>query len=455
MYMSPKQFPIARALATAAVALTALCGTAGTQAFADDACVAQPALMQNPIPMPDPAKFPDNPSNCDFHQWTWQMFLWLMEPVNGAPRFESFADPKSLDPGRTAGPSAGALLPGLALTGDKAMDIYLQAGPDGILVDQNGRIVYYSMYIDKVFSDFFKENDLTTSQNMLKLDPNTPFPEGTLSLKAAWKIVGPNDKTDGFYTKKAVVNLLTKKGGKFVIDPTKTEEVKVAMVGFHIAGTVAHHAEMIWSTFEHDLNAPDVANYPNVTPDQVVSDKDWTFYKAGTPFKGCNVNPAGSPEQTLDVATQKMSPVTQACRLYAYGSGPDKASNAANIQSLNASVIAGINDGKIAADKLWTNYFELGSTWFDTNAGKPIQPNCNFQPGEDRCGVVVTGSTHLSNTTIETFTQAQSSIDSCFSCHHTTQRFPPAANLNPLPGKDANISHIFNNLYFSLQQQGK
>ncbi|PWC39957.1 hypothetical protein TSO352_04485 [Azospirillum sp. TSO35-2] len=355
-----------------------------------------------------------------------------------------------MTPTASTGVTPGALLPGLKLTDSKAINEYLQAGPDGILVDQNGRIVYYSMYINDVFSGFFARNNLTSAANILALDPNTPFPPGTLSLKAAWKIVGAGDNPAGFYSRKAKINPLVKKDGKFVIDPSRTEEVTVALVGFHIAGTVANHAEMIWASFEHNDNAPDVANLSGVQPADVVSERNWTFYKAKTPFKDCNVNPAGSPTQTLDEATQRMSPVTQVCRLYPYGSGPDKQANADNIKSLNASVQS--QDAGV-----WKNYFELGSTWFNTNksdgGGEPLQPNCNFQPGSLRCGVVITGSTHLSNSVIETFTQSQSTMDSCFSCHHTLQRFPADPSQNPLPGKDANISHIFNNLYFRLQQK--
>ena len=409
-------------------------------------CLAVPAWFpHSQTKRPDSAQFPANPSNCDFHQWAWQTFLWLTQPAaNGEPRFLSFAGPESLRPAGTD--KAARMMPGLELALSKSLDEYLQAGPDGILVDQNGRIVYYSIYIDDVFSKFTIDNKLNTVAGLRGFDPNGVFPIDTLSLKAAWKIVGPNDNMSGYYTRKATINPLIKKGTDFYIDPSRTEDVTVALVGFHIAGTVAHHAEMIWASFENVANAPDVASLSAVTPDTVISDKDWTFYKAKTPFSACNVNPAGSGTQTLDEKTQKMSPVTQVCRLYPYGSGADKQSNAANIVSINADVQKNLSD-------VWKNYFEVGAIWFDTGAGKPLQPNCAFQPGSLRCGVTVTGSTHLSNATIETFTQGQSVLDNCFACHNTVQRFPPKADLDPLPGKNVAISHILNNLYFWLQQQ--
>lgn len=412
-------------------------------------CLADPAWFpHSQTKPPDSAQFPANPNNCDFHQWSWQMFLWLTQAdASGQPRFLAFAGPESLRPGTPA--KVTTLMPGLELTSSKSLDAYLQAGPDGILVDQNGRIVYYSIYIDDVFSKFVTDNKLNTIAGLRGFDPNVAFPVGTLSLKAAWKVVGPNEQLSGYFTRKATINPLVKKGNDFYIDPSRTEDVTVALVGFHIAGTVAHHAEMIWASFENVANAPDLAvSLSNVTPDTIVSDKDWTFYKAKTPFSGCNVNPAGSGTQTLDEKTQQMSPVTQVCRLYPYGSGADKASNAANIQSINA-------DTQKRLDDVWKNYFEIGAIWFDTGAGKPLQPECSFQPGSLQCGVVVTGSTHLSNATIETFTQSQSVLDNCFACHNTVQRFAPKPDLDPLPGKNVAISHVLNNLYFWLEQQAK
>lgn len=411
-----------------------------------DGCVADPAWFPHAQTRePDSAQFPADPTNCDFHRWSWQMFLWLTQadPATGKLRFETFADPASLDP---ALPHDGTLLPALDLKGFRPLGTYLQAGTDGILVDQNGRIVYYTLYLNDVFAKFIKDNHLDTVENIRKFAPDKPFGMDTLELKAAWKVLGKGDDPARFYTRKASIHPLVKKGGGYAVDRTKIEEVTVALVGFHIGGIVAHHDEMIWATFEHADNAPDVASLPTVKPDTVISTRNWSFYKAGTPFKDCNVNPAGSGTQTLDEKTQVMAPVTQACRLYPFGSGADKQANADNIKSIDASAESQV-------DGVWKNYFEVGAIWFDTGAGKDLQPNCTFQPGALQCGVVITGSTHLSNATIETFTQSQSTLDNCFACHQTMQRFPPKKSLAPLPGMDIDISHILVNLYFDLQQQ--
>ncbi len=52
------------------------------------------------------------------------------------------------------------------------------------------------------------------------------------------------------------------------------------------------------------------------------------------------------------------------------------------------------------------------------------------------------GSTRLSNSTIETFTQNQRSANECFSCHNTTAVTDTPEKTAPLAGKNINTSHI-------------
>lgn len=114
------------------------------------------------------------------------------------------------------------------------------------------------------------------------MNPNTEFPitgtKGALELKASWKVVAEGEDTSGMFTMTTNVAKLVNRGGKIAIDPSQTETLKVALVGFHIGGVVKGHPEMIWATFEHKDNAPDVA--AGTTPETVVSDKDFTFFRA-------------------------------------------------------------------------------------------------------------------------------------------------------------------------------
>ncbi|UTH75174.1 hypothetical protein [Chromobacterium sp. IIBBL 290-4] len=405
---------------------------------------------------PDSAQFAADPGNCAFHQWSWQMFLWLTQPVpdtahqgQSLPRFLTFPNPSILRHESTA----DSFLPALNLKDDRPLDEYLQAGPDGMLIDQNGRLVYYSMYLNDVFAQFVKEQGLNNAESIRNFSPDKNYPVGTLTLKAAWKVLSSeeqklNQASGKFYTRTALVHPLKKRGRGFAIDRSRSEAVVLALVGLHVVGVTQHHEEMIWASFEHVDNAPDVDAGAIPSPQTPVSDRDWTFYKKNTPLTECNLNLASSGKLKLDEASQTFSPVTQACRMYPYGSGPDKqAVNAANIKTLNAA----------ASEKLeapWNHYFEVGAIWFDTQNGKSLQANCDFQPGANQCDVLLAGSTRLSNAAIETFTQSQSSLNNCFACHQTMPRYGSPGQQS-LPGKNINISHIMNNLYFDLQSSKK
>lgn len=426
--------------------VAALCAATSLPAAAQTTTAACTApsnwFPHSQTPEQNSAGFPADPSNCDFHQWSWNAFLWLTQDVKGEPRFETMSPtgietlPGVLDP--LIGRSAKA----------RTLELVNQAGPDGIMIDQQGRPIYYSIHSDSTFGDFITQNGLQDPAKLRAFNPNTPFPVGSLTLKAAWKVVAPGEDVSNFYTRQAQIALLTTQNGKIVVSD-KTQTARVALVGFHIAGTVANHPEMIWATFEQLQNAPDLPKPMNAMgPYDVVSNKDWLFYKANTQFQYCNVNAAGAGSLKLDEATQTLSPVTQVCRMIPYGGGKD--TNVANIKSLNASVHAQLTG-------VWNNYFEVGAIWFIAN--NALKPNCTFQPGNLECRAdtdtpILTGSTQLSNTTIETFTQSQTAQDNCFACHNTVQVFPPSnAKLQPLPGLDVNISHVLINEYFGAQSK--
>lgn len=410
---------------------------------------------------PDHAKFPTGNSvtNCDFHQWSWQMFLWLTQTDEQTqePRFLSYQSPDALLPegAESSGIlTAKALLPRMAKSNEvHSLDEIAQAGSDAILVGLNGRAIYYSQYINQTFVDFVKENNLNKPESVRKFNPDTSFPVGTIELKASWKIVQENESADGFFIKKDHVYKLKNKNGQIQLDLSAApQEVTLALVGLHIGGVVEGHPEMIWATFEHKNNAPNVK--PGIQPSEVVSDENFTFYEAGTKYKNCNVNAIG--RQTLDEATQTISPVTQICRLYQYGNAPNSpsgmsqsiAKNDANIETLNASVIPELKDS------VWDNYAEVGAIWFLAENG--LKPNMSLdqylgnvaEGSKER--IDLTGSFKLSNSTIETFTQTQSTKDNCFRCHNTQQQIKEG--YDSLPGMNLNISHTFVNLYFRTQK---
>jgi len=433
----------------AAFAVMAFAAALSVPARTQPACTANANWFPHArTPEPDSINFPKGltptVTNCSFHKWSWNAFLWLTQDVKGEPRFEHFtatgieAAPGVLDPliGRSSK--------------SRALDLVEQAGPNGIMVDLQGRPIYYSIHSDATFGDFIKKNDLLDPAKLRAFDPNASFPSGSMTLKAAWKVVAPGENVSTFYTRQAQIALLTVKNGKIVLSD-KTRTARVALVGFHVAGAVKGHPEMIWATFEHRNNAPDLRKPLNdMKPDDVVSDKNWTFYRAGTVFKNCNVNSAGAGALKLDEAKQTLSPVTQACRIFPFGGG--NAMNVANIKALNASVLSQLKG-------VWNNYFEVGAIWF--SAADALKPNCTFQTGSSlECPAtpgtpILTGSTQVSNTTVETFTQSQSAQDNCFACHNTVQVTSQNTQVPSLPGLNVDISHVLLDEYFKAAAKQK
>ncbi len=403
---------------------------------------------------PEPNNHAQFQSNCDFHQWSWQTFLWLTQKTkpNNRPRFESMIRPAALfsnNPGNSPPPLSQIKADrGLALTPrtkkhDTPASLHEvnQAGSRGLLIDQNGRSVYYSKYVNKRFYKFVRKKGYYKPQRFYQAPKNENFPVGTIELKASWKVIEDGERHDNLYTRKAKIKRLANRNGHVVIT-NKTEEVTVGLVGLHVVGVVKNHPEFIWATFEHVDNAPDLpANLKPLTEhlNKVVSQRDWTFYQAGTTVKNSNANNA-SLVSLEDPQAQTLSPITQVFRQFPHGGGSSQ--NVQNIKSLNQSV-----HEQLGNNSIWRHYELVGAIWFNPNKGTLI-PNSTLQ---DR----ITGSTELSNSTIETFTQGAKFQNNCFWCHNTKMKYPPASNsgVKPLPGKNLNLSHLLVNNYFRSAQR--
>ena len=375
------------------------------------------------VPEPDPFAFKSS-SNLEFHEISWQYFLWLTEAVKGGKlRFETMYSDKEIDP--SVDPNSENVA-SLAVKSTKNMVLggINQATSDGILVDQDGRAVYTTIMINDVYRDFVIKNKLYDPESLRKFPDTTNFPIGAFSLKAAWKVVADGENTSNYYTTEAQIQKLGYSGKKIVLT-NQLETVKVALVGFHIAVVVKGHPEMIWATFEHQNNAP--YTVADQTPTDIVSEEGYTFYKKSTRAQDCN-DPA-SPILKLDTVTQTLSPVTQVFRQYRLGGG--RSANQNNIDRLNAQMHA-----EMSPNSVWRNYFEVGAIWFVQTDS--LLPNSSYNSSNS----LLTGSKVLSNSVIETFTQADTDVNQCFGCHNTMPLATVPANALIVPGKNVLTSHV-------------
>lgn len=415
----------------------------GSTVSADAQCTAPASWFPHETPRDIDFGAPGSP--CEFHQWAWDAFLWLTQPT-GPGRIQLLDLPTDRDlfaPEEKGPPSLDkAQLQLLARqplvlsprvtkrAGTTSLGGIQQAGSRGILVDQDGRAVYYASHVNDAFYQFVRTNRLYLREEYLRWPDAVGFPVRSMELKSSWKIVDDDTNTDGYFSTTALIHpLVCADGGDncvgkdVQVDTSVVQEAKVVLVGLHVVGVVEDHPEFIWSTFEHIDNAPNLNGKEPTSPDPV-SNRDFAFYAAATAAKDCNQSNKDSVR--LDVATQTLSPHTHAFRDFAFGGGDS--ADEADIKGLNDSV-----HSQLAADSVWKNYRLVGSVWFPSNSLAPGLTGPKIQR-------LVQGSKRVSNSTIETFTQALSGNpkreQNCFACHDT------AADANLPRAKNLNLSHI-------------
>ncbi|MDI5986448.1 hypothetical protein QLQ85_16775 [Halomonas sp. M4R5S39] len=439
-------------------------GLAANDASASSECTAPNDWFSSRFPhtpFPDGNQFPDvsKVSNCDFHQWAYQMFLWLSRPASdaqGAPlNFQTLASPKALFPKDGHSPKDKAY-PGRGE--DEQPDIHVrvaksqntadhvdifQAGPGaGVLVDQGGNVVYYTGLLNREFWDFVKEKRLYDLSALTSVSPMLDFPVNSLELKLSWRIaaiLGDDGQpqqvfipsaSDYFHTEEQTVPVVKVVDGK-ITDNTKQKQemrVQLALIGMHVVGVVKDHPEFIWATFEHQANAPDCSAVPSggASP---VGDLAWSLYTPESPLAVQNQFDVNNPLTAVSV-----------CRQVPFGGGDPQ--NIDNIKSLNASVASQLGDS------VWANYQLVGAQW-TTGSGAIPGPN-GFLPLDAEAQSQFRGSHNLANTTMETFTQDAN----CFACHNAGVHTVTVDDSGQIvPAKHLNLSHFIVNYQAWLQAQ--
>jgi hypothetical protein len=314
-------------VALAVVALGAV--PRSMEAAAEEDCAA-PKEWFPKTPKPTNEK-PNPDEDCDFYKWAWQSFLYLTQPEpdgDSRPRFLTFQTPADLFPPASTprfvrnvaknGKAVLSLTPRLAKEPEAVgSNEFLQADSKGVLVDQNGRVVYYAQHINEDFIKFVDDNHFRNVANIFRARADLEFPKGSLELKSSWKILGPNDDKSKFFTTSAVVSVLTLKNGVPTIDAHQTRPETVALVGLHVVGVVDGHPEFIWATFEHNDNAPNLTPGDPATGNQPVDNtKDYTFYPKGTAAAECNKKRILKFKSQQD---QTFEPSVPICRVFPFG----------------------------------------------------------------------------------------------------------------------------------------
>jgi hypothetical protein len=377
--------------------------------------------------------------DCNFQQWSWEAFVWATAiGPDGRARFTTFGNVDELGKKAVAakGPKPLGLKPrDLKPRGTRQLgsgDEPQQAG-GGIVVDQNGQIIWYSTHMNPAYFQFVQTNG---GAGYAKASATLNFPVGAAVFKASWRVVQDGEDTSKSYTEKTSVPILVNNPcGSIMVDPAgKTRQVTVALVGLHVVGVTENHPEFLWASFEHEHNAPDLP--PGMAPNSPnpVSQESFPFYAANTPANACN--PQCVNLQVTDPVKQTVGPVTNVFRQFGQG-GPIPPQRGEDIKNVNVAArqeMATMAKLKPPQPKetVWSNYKLIGTLWL-------AQPG-TLQPGIGQLEVCGVGSVNLANSTLETYFQGPQNnfngnkVSNCFMCHNTGGFGAPAA-------KNINLSH--------------
>ena len=364
--------------------------------------------------------------NCDFHQWSWQKFLWLTNETNGRPFFlDSLIQVTShgikLEEGK------GVILTDTAQASSKTDILRTPSDPS--------TTVYYAIFMDDLLYNTMLKYAPIAQKDPSAIDSVT-FPIGALELKTSWIDVNALEDTASYFITDGEIN---------------GEKARVALLAMHVVGIVENHPEFIWATFEHNDLAP-AYDWSLATPTSdapVTSTVDYLFFSAGANSTVKNIT-SGNGIYTdvfsvykYGVPVQKIQEGSFDVQVFMETS-QDGSQNFNNIRTINESV-------KSQLSGIWNEYFYNGSIWIDTEGYEGIDAQAflldslgHNLSNSDTSGFT-RGSVAAYNITMETYVQVGfnptsihgqtvGDLVNCLSCHSAQK----GDNFSPLY-----ISHVF------------
>lgn len=339
-----------------------------------------------------------------------------------------------------------------------------------VQLTQAGSLIYYGIAVNDVYAYYVTQINptvtnntsaplptdqaqLTSIQNFATtkghtlLDPNSL----AMEIKTAWVDASTLSNAKDYITMSAVVPTYNKTNNGALWTQNGTKTITAALIGIHVVGSVAGHPEMVWSTFEHTGNTPNVSyafdNPSGVSQtqpaDPVSGTTHWLFCGATSPPSNgttAEFTPNAQAQSTTPSVVKAVNGTTSVkgtsvLRLSPWGAPGNQTPNplVLSVAASNTQIISLNNDihSQMNAADVRNNYLFLGATWTE-NGGAP---STNFN-GANATGIVV-GTSHLANSTLETFTQSKTFVSGafpgpgCLSCHRTNT---------------AAVSHIFNSM---------
>jgi hypothetical protein len=335
----------------------------------------------------------------------------------------------------------------------------------GVLLTQGNSLVYYLVMVNDVYAYFrtgisdgqinagsfpFNGSGMQSIKAFAAAN-NKSFPDSNamaIEIKSSWVLASSLPDPADYFTITAAVPHYNKTTTQWTPVPNVMDTVQLAMIGMHVVGNVQAHPEMIWSTFVHTGVAPD-STYTYLstassgsTTVTANTNGTWLLCASGAPppYNQLRMTYDGATGNIVATSGNTIGP-SNFITMKPWGAGADVGPSSidGSPQNSNAEIISMNNSvlNALIAGDLRKNYIFRGATW--TIGGNPPTPPPAFGP-EGLSGNEA-GTSSLTNVTMETFQQGNTSIftgTNCFTCHQNSN--------TQLPIADTGVSHIFSTL---------
>ena len=413
--------------------------------------------------------------NCDFYKWSEQMFLWITSPSGGnyndggrvfeSPVFYTVSPEDAKGKRHLIAHKKGLLMSAVPSL-EKSLHLDSEQGQatGDALMSKDGSIVYYITMVNDVYAEFLKAVDeqkmaaktFPTTQSALDSivayakSKKITLPDANalaMELKSSWVDASTIKDLSTYITIDAMIPTYTKTATKWTI--TGERKAKLALLGVHIVGSTAGHPEMVWSTFEHKFNAPNLSYTYLDKSNKVKTVKAdvtgaWVLNGNPSDTAQANVNVSHMQFQYDSIYAQKGMTVSpsNSTRTKPWGVANAGVPNPENatVAASNSQIISINNDIQrlLVGNDLRRHYLFIGSTW--TSGG--TAPDGTSYSATNTQAATAIGTSQLANTTMETYIQNYEGYNqngSCFNCHHDFDS--PAPTLLP-----TELSHVFKDL---------
>ncbi len=354
----------------------------------------------------------------------------------------------------------------------------LSANTKNILMARNGSFVYYNIMVNDIYAVFSTMVTNGALSNMTKF----PTTQAELDVIKAYAsdhgipLVDTNNRVLAMELKTSWVETIQFTGVNYnnyvtihtnipnyspstngnvttwsINQAHPTRPATLALVGMHVVGSVKGHPEMIWSTFEHANNTPNIDfkydDGTSITTTQPtdVNSNNWLFCKptatASSEFNVPYINQnndfpysfIATPGHSISSSNTRRhkpfgwsGPVNPASDALLLPEIPFEGVSNARLLALNYDVNTNLADGDVRK-----MYFQVGATW-------------NSKTGRfSNSGNQHVGTISLSNSTMETYTQGSATTApdglNCFSCHESKTSDGAIRDMPKL----TNLSHVF------------